>query len=165
MGFRHVKHAEAAVDGSAALDGTDREILSLLRADARRTFADIAEHVSISAPAVKRRVDRLKREGFILGFTTVVDHRRLGLPLQAFVELRFDGRAQVDDIAAVARGMSEVEALYTTAGDPDALGLVRARDVEDLKRVIDLLRRSRRVTGTKTLMVLGTWAPGDDAWR
>lgn len=143
----------------AELDETDREILALLREDARRTFADIAQRVSVSAPAVKRRVDRLERDGFILGYTTVVDHARLGLPLQAFVELRFDGRTKVDDIASVARGMSEVEALYTTAGDPDALGLIRARDVDDLKRVIDLLRRSRHVTGTKTLMVLGTWAP------
>jgi len=142
-----------------ALDETDREIIALLRADARRTFADIAERVSISAPAVKRRVDRLQREGLILGYTAIVDHRRIGLPLQGFVELRFDGRAKVDDITAVAAGIAEVEALYTTAGDPDAVVLLRARDVDDLKRVIDALRRSRHVTGTKTLMILGTWRP------
>ncbi|MDW5593048.1 Lrp/AsnC family transcriptional regulator [Conexibacter stalactiti] len=140
-------------------DGTDREILALLTQDARRTFADIAERVSISAPAVKRRVDRLERDGFVLGYTTVLDHGRIGLPLQAFVELRFDGRTKVDAIAAAAAGVSEVETLYTTAGDPDALALVRAHDVEDLKRVIDLLRHNRHVTGTKTLMVLGTWTP------
>lgn len=141
------------------MDQTDREIVELLREDARRTFADIAERVSISAPAVKRRVDRLQHEGLILGYTAIVDHRRMGMPLQAFVELRFDGRTKVDDIAAVATGIAEVEALYTTAGDPDAVGLVRARDVDDLKRVIDLLRRSRHITGTKTLMILGTWTP------
>lgn len=141
------------------IDRTDAEIIALLREDARRTFADIAERVSISAPAVKRRVDRLQQEGLILGYTAIVDHRRMGMPLQAFVELRFDGRTKVDDIASVATGITEVEALYTTAGDPDAVGLIRSRDVEDLKRVIDLLRRSRHVTGTKTLMVLGAWEP------
>lgn len=143
----------------ATIDQTDREIIALLCEDARRTFADIAERVSISAPAVKRRVDRLERDGFLLGYTAIVDHARLGSPLHAFVELRFDGRAKVDDIASVARGMTEVEALYTTAGDPDAVGLVRARDVDHLKRVIDVLRHSRHITGTKTLMVLGTWKP------
>ncbi|ADB53989.1 Lrp/AsnC family transcriptional regulator [Conexibacter woesei] len=144
---------------AVGIDETDREIVALLREDARRTFADIAARVSISAPAVKRRVDRLEREGLILGYTAIVDHGAMGTPLQAFVELRFDGRTKVDDIASVATGIAAVEALYTTAGDPDAVGLVRARDVADLKRVIDLLRRSRHITGTKTLMILGTWKP------
>lgn len=141
------------------LDDTDREIIGLLREDARRTFADIAGRVSISAPAVKRRVDRLQQEGLILGYTAIVDHRRMGLPLQAFIELRFAGRTKPDDIASVATGIVEVEVLYTTTGDPDAVALVRVGDIDDLKRVIDLLRRTRHVTDTNTLMILGTSKP------
>lgn len=141
------------------IDETDREIVALLRENARRTFADIAERVSISAPAVKRRVDRLERDGFIRGYTAIVSHPLMGSSLEAFVELRFDGRTKVDDIASVAAGLDEVQALFTTAGDPDAIGFVRVVDVDHLKRVIDALRRSRHITGTKTLMVLGTWRP------
>ncbi len=140
------------------IDDTDLEIIELLRSDARRTLADIAERVSLSAPAVKRRVDRLEREGVITGYTVLVDHAMLGQPLQAFTELRFAGNSTVDEIAAIAQDISEVQTIFTTAGDPDALAWIRVRDVEDLKRVIDLLRRSGRVTGTKTLMVLGTSA-------
>ncbi|MEA2178500.1 MAG: Lrp/AsnC family transcriptional regulator, leucine-responsive regulatory protein, partial [Solirubrobacteraceae bacterium] len=84
----------------------------------------------------------------------------LGRPLQAFCELRFAGTTKVADIAGIAAGLAEVEAVFTTAGDPDALVLIRVRDVADLTRVIDLLRRSGRVTGTKTLMVLDVWARG-----
>ena len=138
------------------IDATDLEIIDLLRADARRTLADVAERVSLSAPAVKRRVDRLERDGVIKGYTVLVDHALLGRPLQAFTELRFAGNLPVDQIAAIADGIPEVQTIFTTAGDPDALAWVRVRDVDDLKRVIDLLRRSGRVTGTKTLMVLGT---------
>jgi Lrp/AsnC family transcriptional regulator, leucine-responsive regulatory protein len=138
------------------LDGTDLEIIELLRRDARRTLADVAERVSLSAPAVKRRVDRLERERVITGYTVQVDHALLGRPLQAFTELRFAGNLPVDQIAGIAAGIPEVQTIFTTAGDPDALAWIRVRDVEDLKRVIDLLRRSGRVTGTKTLMVLGT---------
>ena len=145
--------------GQPLLDATDHEIVALLREDARRTFADVAARVSLSAPAVKRRVDRLEQEGVITGYTVELDHAKLGRPLEAFVELRFAGTTKVDDISTVAAGLPEVQAVYTTAGDPDALGLIRVRDVADLKRVIDLLRRSGRVTGTKTLMVLGTWTP------
>ena len=140
------------------IDDTDLEIIELLRSDARRTLADIAERVSLSAPAVKRRVDRLEREGVIMGYTVLVDHAMLGQPLQAFTELRFAGNSTVDEIAAIAQDIPEVQTIFTTAGDPDALAWIRVRDVEDLKRVIDLLRRSGRVTGTKTLMVLGTSA-------
>lgn len=141
------------------LDDTDLEIVALLREDARRTLADVGERVSLSAPAVKRRVDRLERDGVIVGYTAVVDHACLGRPLQAFTELRFAGHLPVDQIAAVADGIPEVQTVFTTAGDPDALAWIRVRDVDDLKRVIDLLRRSGRVTGTKTLMVLGSSSP------
>jgi Lrp/AsnC family leucine-responsive transcriptional regulator len=138
------------------VDGTDLEIIDLLTADARRTLTDICQRVSLSAPAVKRRVDRLERLGVIVGYTTVLDHAKLGRPLEAFTELRFSGNTPVDEIAGAAEGVPEVQALFTTAGDPDALAWIRVRDVADLKRVIDLLRRGGRVIGTKTLMVLGT---------
>ncbi|MHB8532148.1 MAG: Lrp/AsnC family transcriptional regulator [Solirubrobacteraceae bacterium] len=138
------------------LDLTDGEIIALLREDARRTLSDIAVRVSLSAAAVKRRIDRLEREGVITGYTVMVDHGKLGRPLQAFTELRFAGNLPVDEIAGIGDGIPEVQTIFTTAGDPDALAWIRVRDVDDLKRVIDLLRRSGRVTGTKTLMVLGT---------
>jgi Lrp/AsnC family transcriptional regulator, leucine-responsive regulatory protein len=141
------------------LDATDLEIVELLREDARRTLADVGERVSLSAPAVKRRVDRLERDGVILGYTALVDHALLGRPLQAFTELRFAGNLPVDQIAGIAQDIPEVQTIFTTAGDPDALAWIRVRDVDDLKRVIDLLRRSGRVTGTKTLMVLGSSSP------
>jgi Lrp/AsnC family leucine-responsive transcriptional regulator len=141
------------------LDGTDAEIIALLQADGRRSLADLAQHVALSAPAVKRRIDRLERAGVILGYTALVDHAKLGRPLEAFTELRFAGSTPVGEIDGIADGIPEVQAVFTTAGDPDALAWIRVRDVGDLKRVVDLLRRSGRVTGTKTLMVLGTSGP------
>jgi Lrp/AsnC family leucine-responsive transcriptional regulator len=138
------------------LDATDRRILELLQQDARRTFGDIGARVGLSAPAVKRRVDRLEADGVITGYTTVVDHARLGRPLEAFAELRFTGRTRVDDIEGIADAVPEIQAVFTVAGDPDALAWIRVRDVDDLKRVIDRIRATGKVTGTKTLMVLGS---------
>lgn len=142
-----------------ALDGTDFEILELLRQDARRTLADIAARVSLSATAVKRRVERLERAGVITGYTVEIDHSVLGQSVEAFTELRFAGSTKVADIKGVAADLPEVQAIYTTAGDPDAIAHIRVRDVADLTRVIDRLRRGGRVTGTKTLMVLDTLVP------
>ncbi len=138
-----------------AVDGTDLEIIDRLVGDGRRTLAEIGAAVSLSAPAVKRRLARLEEAGVIKGYTAVLDHEKLGRPIEAFTELRFAGKTRVADIAGIARDMPEVDAVYTTAGDPDALVHLRVKDVADLTRVIDLLRRSGRVTGTKTLIVLG----------
>lgn len=138
------------------VDGTDLEIIDLLVADGRRTLAEIGGVVSLSAPAVKRRIARLEEIGVITGFTVVLDHEKLGRPIEAFTELRFTGKTKVADIAGIAADLPEVDAVYTTAGDPDALVHLRVRDVADLTRVIDLLRRSGRITGTKTLIVLDT---------
>jgi Lrp/AsnC family leucine-responsive transcriptional regulator len=144
------------IENPQDIDGTDREILELLRRDARRTLSDIGTRVSLSAPAVRRRIDRLEELGVITGYTVRVDHAKLGRPVEAFTELRFAGNTKVADISGVADGLREVDAVYTIAGDPDALVHLRVRDVDDLARVIDALRRSGRIVGTKTLIVLGT---------
>lgn len=140
-----------------ALDDVDRRILLLLREDARRTVADIAERVSLSAAPVRRRIDRLEPRGVITGYTVVVDPAALGPSLEAYVELRFSGTTDVDEIVGAARRIPEVEEVATTAGDPDALLRVRVESVDQLQRVINGLRRTGHVTGTKTLMVLGRW--------
>lgn len=136
-------------------DRVDERIVSLLKKNAKSTLSEIGQQVGLSAPAVKRRIDRLEESGVILGYTVVVNHAKLGRPIEAFAELRFAGTARVDDIAGIADGIEEVEAVFTMAGDPDALAWIRVRDVNDLKRVIDQIRNSGRVIGTKTLMVLG----------
>jgi len=140
------------------LDDVDRRILELLVEDGRRSASDAGRAVGLSPAAAKRRIDRLEQIGVIRGYRAVLDHARLGSQIEAFVELRFAGRTQVDDIEAVAAGMAEVVEAFTTAGDPDALVRVRATDLDHLKRVVDRIRRSGKVTGTKTLIVLGSAA-------
>jgi Lrp/AsnC family transcriptional regulator, leucine-responsive regulatory protein len=143
----------------ARLDPTDYEILALLKEDARRTLSDIAEHVTLSVAAVKRRVDRMQAVGVITGFTVQVDYAKLGWGIQAFTELRFLGTANVEDIRRTATRVPETQAVFTIAGDPDALVWLRARDMRHLQDTIDEMRRSRRVTSSKTLIVLDSWTP------
>jgi Lrp/AsnC family transcriptional regulator, leucine-responsive regulatory protein len=140
------------------LDATDHHIIELLSQNARRTMADIGEKVSLSASAVTRRIERLERSGVIAGYTLVVDHRKAGRPIQAFTEVRFAGTADLNEIKETAIQLPEVQAVFTTAGDPDALVWLQVPDVERLGQVIEKLRRRGRVTGTKTLIVLDTWS-------
>lgn len=143
------------------LDDIDRAILELLRRDARQTISDIAVEVNLTAAPVRRRIDRLERLGVIAGYTVVLDHSRMGPTMEAFTELRLAGAADVEEVLAAVRRVPEVAAVYTTAGDPDALVHVRVDDVQNLRRVIADLRHSGLVTGTKTLMVVDAWVrPG-----
>jgi Lrp/AsnC family transcriptional regulator, leucine-responsive regulatory protein len=140
------------------LDPTDHQIIELLSQNARRTMADIGDKVGLSASAVTRRIERLERTGVISGYTVVIDHRKAGRPIQAFTEVRFAGTADLTEIKEAVAQLPEVQAVFTTAGDPDALVWVQVPDVERLGQVIERLRRGGRVTGTKTLIVLDTWS-------
>lgn len=140
------------------IDDIDHRLLGLLRQDGRRTYSEMAPLVGLSVAAVKRRVDRMRETGLITGFSVQIDHAQLGWGIEAFTELRYTGRTRVSDIVASTSKIPEVQAVYGTAGDPDALIHLRVRDVAHLRDVIDTLRAAGTVTGTKTLMVLGSWA-------
>ncbi|MER7394081.1 Lrp/AsnC family transcriptional regulator [Streptomyces sp. NPDC000151] len=140
------------------VDDIDHRLLRLLREDGRRTFSEMSAEVGLSVAAVKRRVDRLKDIGVITGFSVQIDQSKLGWGIEAFVELRYAGTTRVNEIVRSAYNVPEVQAVFTIAGDPDALIQVRVRDIAHLQQVIDGLRSAGRVTGTKTLMVLGSWS-------
>ena len=138
-----------------SLDDTDQAILKLLVKDARLSASEIGRRVGLSPAAAKRRIDRLEQLGVVTGYTATVDYAKLGGLIEAFVELRFDGSTKVDDIDRTFLDVPEVVEAFTTAGDPDALARIQVQDLDHLKQVIDKIRRTGRVTGTKTLIVLG----------
>ncbi|WP_426362748.1 Lrp/AsnC family transcriptional regulator [Streptomyces sp. E-08] len=70
-------------------DSTDWRILEALQAEGRASFAELARAVSMSPSAVTERVRRLEDAGVISGYTAIVDQDRLGLPILAFVRLRY----------------------------------------------------------------------------
>ncbi|MBB4981899.1 MULTISPECIES: Lrp/AsnC family transcriptional regulator [Streptomyces] len=72
-----------------APDATDWRILEALQSEGRASFAELARAVSMSPSAVTERVRRLEDAGVITGYTAIVDQDRLGLPILAFVRLRY----------------------------------------------------------------------------
>lgn len=142
--------------GRTTLDAIDEAILSLLVEDGRRSASAIGREVNLSPAAAKRRIDRLEAVGIITGYRAVLDHAKLGDRIEAFTELRFVGATQVDEIDKTVADLPELVESFTIAGDPDALVRLRVTDLDHLKRVIDKIRRSGKVTGTKTLIVLGS---------
>ena len=138
------------------IDDIDRQIIALLRDDARRSFQDIGARVALSAPAVKRRVDRLRRDGVIRGFTTLIDPGRFGWHAMAIVELTTEGRFSGADIKTAVSGHPEVAAAYTVAGEASAILVVRAEDTVHLEKVLERLRETPAIIRTRTAVVLST---------
>ena len=138
------------------MDSTDRRIVALLRENARRSFKDIGRHVHLSAPAVKRRVDRLEREGVIRAYTTVVDPRAFGWNAEAFVDLYCEGHMPGEAIKRAVEGESGVVSAHTVAGEASALLHVMAEDTRDLESALERIRATDGVTRTVTEVVLST---------
>ncbi|MEU7571604.1 MULTISPECIES: Lrp/AsnC family transcriptional regulator [unclassified Micromonospora] len=136
------------------IDAVDQRIIALLVADARASYADIGARVSLSAPAVKRRVDRLRATGVIRGFTAVVDPAAVGWTTEAFVELFCAGRTTPAQIGVAARRHPEVVGAYTVSGEADALVHLRAADIAHLEEALERLRAESFVTSSRSTIVL-----------
>ena len=122
--------------------------------DGRRTYDDIARHVALSAPAVKRRVDRLRASGALLGFTAILDHNALGDHTEALIELFFSPGTQLDAVANTLSEHVEVLEAWSVTGEADAIARVRTRDNADLERLIRELQRDGHVVRTRSQVVL-----------
>lgn len=136
------------------MDELDRRIVAWLQRDGRASFREIGSAVGLSAPAVKRRVDRLREEGVITGFAALTDPRALGWTTEAFVALFCEGRTEPDRIRTAVAKHPEVVAAYTVTGDHDALVHLRVRDTSHLEDVLQRIRSEPIVTHTRSLVVL-----------
>lgn len=141
--------------GPKPLDEIDKEILDLLRGNARQTATAIATHVGLTPGAVRRRIAKLEAGGVIDHYTVVLDHDKVGPSVEAYVELTFEGGADVQAILREAVKKREVREASTLAGDPDALVRLRVRDADHLRDTVMWLRQMSSVTGSKTLFALG----------
>jgi DNA-binding Lrp family transcriptional regulator len=136
------------------LDAIDRKILASLQDEGRATFAQVGAQVGLSAPAVKRRVDRLVAGGVIKGFTAIIDPGVMGAGTEAFVELHCRDRTNPTDIAAMVAHEPDVVAAYTVTGDADALLHVRTANPTELEAVVERVRAHQNAERTKTTIVL-----------
>lgn len=140
----------------AVMDDIDRKIVALLRENARQSYQEMGRHVHLSAPAVKRRVDRLEQDGVILGYTAIISPPAFGWHAEAFVDLFCDGKMPGEAIKQAVVQEPRVVAAHTVAGEASALLHVMAEDTKDLEQVLERIRSTEGVTRTVTEVVLST---------
>jgi DNA-binding Lrp family transcriptional regulator len=139
---------------SLRLDEIDRGIVARLVDDARSSFRAIGEAVGLSAPAVKRRVDRLEEAGVIRGYSAVVDLDPDRDRSDAFIELFCRAGTSPDDVRAAVAPYEQVVAGYTVTGEADALLRVRTGGMAELEAVLEGISAHAITERTRSFLVL-----------
>lgn len=137
------------------MDAVDRDIIDCLVEDGRSSYAAVGERVGLSAPAVKRRVDRLRADGVIQGFSAVVNRDLMGWATEAYVELHCQGNIAPEELKRSFAKVPEVHAAATVSGAADAILHIVARDVRHLEQALEQVRiETENVVHTDTAIVL-----------
>ena len=136
------------------LDKIDREIIELLRSDARLSYRELGERVCLSANTVADRVRRLVGERVLQGFGARVDFAALGLAVQAFIDVKMLPGTTAEHFEAVVQFIPGVIEANVVTGTYDYLLRVACRDHADLMRLVEALRREAGVQDTHSRVVL-----------
>lgn len=151
----------ATVKVAAVLDDKDARILEILQKEGRTTNVELARAVELTPSATLERVRKLEERGLIKGYAAIVDPHALGLGLVAFIFMRVDDRddmlGSTESTAEALSKLPSVLELHHLAGEDCFLAKVRARDTDDLYRVLrDEFGQFKGIRGTRTTIVLKT---------
>ncbi|MGH0032508.1 MAG: Lrp/AsnC family transcriptional regulator [Myxococcota bacterium] len=151
------------------LDATDRAILELLQDNCKQPLAAIGEKVGLSAPAVVDRIHKLEEAGLIRSYTALLDARRLGKDVAAFIGVQCTTDT-VRGVEGAVAGMEEVLECHHVTGAHTLMLKVKTRNTASLERLIEAVRGLEGVARTETMVVLSTHTErsrialgGDDA--
>lgn len=126
-----------------AVDDIDQRLIQLLRTDARLPVAKLAAQAGISRATASARIDKLRREGVIAGFTVVLQSNVESTGVRAITMIEIEGK-QEEAVTRRLMGMPEVRQLHATNGRWDVVAEIEAPSIAALD---DLLRSIRQVDG------------------
>lgn len=138
-------------------DSIDNKIATILQQNARTSNAEIARHLNMAPSAILERIRKLEARGIITGYEARVAAKQVGLGLLAFVFVRSDDRTGEESTGRQLAAFPEVQEVHHVAGEDCYLVKVRARDPEDLHRILrDRFGSIRDIRSTRTTIVLTT---------
>ena len=138
------------------MDTVDREILVALMENARLSFRELGERVSLSANATAERVRRLQERGVITGFTTTLDPSSAGRNLVALIDVRLSGPGEAERFERLVGGLETITEVTHVTGRFDYQVRVACRDTTELDALIRALKTQGGVVETDTRLGLRT---------
>ncbi len=118
------------------LDSADRKILALLQEDAALGTAEIAEKIGLSQAPCWRRIRRMEEAGIIQKRVTILDRKKVGLPVMIFAQIKLSvhGNTTLPEFDEAIRGFPEVVECFTLMGQTDYLLKILVPSVEAYER-------------------------------
>ena|SRR5688572_3730409 len=131
------------------LDRLDARLLHELQKDGRRTVVELAEAIGLSTTPCARRIRQLEANGVVTGYAAVIDPARLGLSVQAFIQVKLaqHGDETVAHFERELDKLEEVIGCYATTGEHDFLLHVVAADLEALGNIV--LKKLLKIPGVR----------------
>jgi DNA-binding Lrp family transcriptional regulator len=133
------------------LDIIDIQILELLRENARRRLTDIALQLSLTPAAIKYRIQRLIESGIIHKFTILIDQKKIGYEILAFLIIYATSKTRVTSIVKYLKRLPEISKITILMGDPD---IISEMNVTNMNNFIELLKNISKIEEIQTFK---TW--------
>jgi len=138
------------------VDDTDRQLIGLLRNNARASVASLAKALGVARGTVQNRMSRLEANGTIVGYTVRLKPDVEEQRMRALMTVAVEGNQQ-DAVIKALRGEPAVTALYSTNGRWDIVAELRADSLESFDRVLARIRLIEGISHTETSLLLSTF--------
>ena len=138
------------------IDQIDLKILSILQNQGRSRLADIANEVELSAPAVLERVKKLEVSGVIKGYQALLDGKKVGKDITAFIGVSIGNQRDIDKFATQMLRNPDVLECHHITGDESFILKVKSANTTSLEKLLGEIRSVEGVTRTVTRVVLST---------
>jgi Lrp/AsnC family transcriptional regulator, leucine-responsive regulatory protein len=142
------------------IDQTDLKILYILQNNGRTRLAEIADEVELSAPAVMERVKKLEASGVIKGYQALVDGKKVGKDITAFIGVSIGNQRDIDQFAIEMLRYRDVQECHHVTGDESFILKVKSANTGSLEKLLGQIRSVEGVTRTVTKIVLSTAKEG-----
>ena len=139
-----------------AIDETDRQLLDELQTDSKRSLKEIGTAVGLSAPSVMERVRKLENAGIIKGYHALLDARKVGLDISAFIGVSIASPVQLASFETWVESIPQILECHHVTGGHTLLLKVKTQNTGDLEKLIRRIRSMEGVASTETMVVLST---------
>lgn len=139
------------------LDNKDNKILELLQKNGRMTAKDIAERVELSVPAVAERIKKLVEEKIIREFRAIVDSKKLGYDVTAFILLVMASSERYEAMINHVKKSDEILECHSITGQGSHMLKVRIKNTSSLEILLRKIQSWEDVIRTQTMIVMSTF--------
>ncbi|SJZ69644.1 Lrp/AsnC family transcriptional regulator [Consotaella salsifontis] len=137
------------------MDQLDTNLITLLRHNARRSISDLAAALGASRATVRSRLEKLEKNGSILGYTVILPADAVDLPVRGIMMIEIEGRV-TDRVISALGGFPEVSEIHTTNGRWDLVVELGAATLADFDSVLRRIRLVPGITASETNLLLAT---------